>query len=528
MSDSESESISNEVRNLEIENETNKLFAFNIPNCLNISSLFVYGLSNVDSMFRNQALLYPNISTEKDIFKNSNQHIIGQNSFYTIDYFNLKKVILNLVTDDSLLNDFYFFYDRNPLIISNLIKIYKSVCYEDHTLFCCLDDNLNDDKFILKKLHEDCKKYQKIVFYSNNFHNSLDIPLYSHKLFDKETINPIIFSLSMAIGIEKQICCLRLYSSKKSYHFCNGNLTEEDIFDSLLNFSPFFLLYQTQYLCEKAKKYTHNMYRGCYNPSPPNFGYDDDISKKFIKYYQDKWTQKEYIFSNYLIECLKFPNIFVAGTDYPYEKYAHFITVCFTIEPSAKENYLKDQNDEDFKKKCRDLFIFYQKFLSFTRYLCSLIKCFKRKNSQKFIEAMKMTFSLIPVVNALIVSSFFDLLRILVYKFDAPKREKSAVEAAFEKFYNCAVDDGSESNQHLNTTFDFNRGFNMPPITVYQAYVEISKCFKFLDKNLDKEDLEIIRKIITINHDKSKDLKFYSKFIDSILSASSQENDIVI
>ena len=139
-----------------------------------------------------------------------------------------------------------------------------------------------------------------------------------------------------------------------------------------------------------------------------------------------------------------------------------------------------------------------------------------------------MTFSLIPVVNALIVSSFFDLLRILVYKFDAPKREKSAVEAAFEKFYNCAVDDGSESNQHLNTTFDFNRGFNMPPITVYQAYVEISKCFKFLDKNLDKEDLEIIRKIITINHDKSKDLKFYSKFIDSILSASSQENDIVI
>ena len=526
----DSESISSEVLSLD-DGAHSKLFGFNIPNCFSISTLFFYGLSNLENGLLVQAMLEPIINSEEKHFKNCNQHIIKQSNFSSDNYLKIRPSLhRELLPNKQTSKNYNYLYDRNPFIILNLISICKFIYYEAITDYINMD-NLNSkdiEQSILKELRKKLS-YQNVCFYSNSIINSPNIPLHCYSLNFKRANKKFFHSLQMAIGIENDICCLRLFSLKKSYHFCNGNMTEDDVSDNLSGFSPFFLLYKPCFLKEKANIYNHNSYKGQFKPSTPTFPSEKDRLKIFLSDLREKrWEKKEYTFLQYLIECLKFPAAFVAGTNYQDERYPYYLTVFFTNEVTTKENILKNVEDEEFKKGCRRLFNFYQKFLTFLRYICSSIEFFIDGDSMRFSETMTNLFSTLPTINPSIASPFIDFIKLLVKKFETTDKEYKELENALKKILDCTIDDGTSLTQHLKSVFNFGEPFPSQPITVYQSYKSLCENFKKLEDHL-KNDLENIRKVkILSNHDDSNDYKFYTMFTDSISDTYFTRNDIII
>lgn len=186
--------------------------------------------------------------------------------------------------------------------------------------------------------------------------------------------------------------------------------------------------------------------------------------------------------------------------------------------------------DEELKKGGRKLSIYYQKFMTFLRFVCLLINSFLSKDRNNFITAAKKSFSILPVANSFIASHFFDFVKLLTEKFilKVDKKEKDLIHNEINKFLKCVIDDGSEKDPFFRQAFDLSNNYEqLPTINVYQANKEVKECFKKLIDEIGDDYKSTVRKINLKDHDKTKDYKFYQKIDESILATYSTYNDIL-
>lgn len=532
----ESREISKIVHKIKRAKEKWYLYGFNIPNCLNLTTYLFYGLSNIDQGYKNQFF----IDCEKSqcAFRNSPQHIIQQESFYIKPLILMEKTIKHGASkEECMKNNFHYLYDRNPKIISNLKNICKLIFPSAITKYHSLDKIDHDttmDQFIINKIHK-ARPFNDVIFYSHKLISYPNIPLYSYSKRSEKSGKFFFHFLKMAIGFQYENYCLRINSFKKSYHFCNGNLTEDNISDAFSSFHPYLLIYQCQNIDEEAIEYDDKTYKGGHKPNPPSIDGDEDLiydPKVFIQDMYETWIEKEngYTFDEYMLLCLEYPAAFVAGTDYSFEKFGYMITVFFTSDSTSKENCLYNSKDDELKTGGRHLFIYYQKFLAFLRYICLLINSFIQNDAEKFITAARKSFSLLPIANAQLSSAFIDFIKLITEKMllKADRTDKTQIKKAIEKYLMCSINDGSELNSRISEVFDFSSSYaESSAITVCQAYKEAKECFKKLNDEIGDDYKSQVRKIDLKDHDKTKDYRFYQKLEESILATSCVNNDIV-
>lgn len=529
----DSKEISNYIQDLPDEENIRKICGFVIPNCLNLSSLFYFGLSHLFynvAEKRNQTYLDPAITGGPYLMDND-QLLLNQKNFKRLSYINFSHAISDIKNKIPMKispNNFYYLYDRNPNIIANLVKICQYIYSEELTDYHSLDDK--HDKYIIEKLNSRSLKVNKsVVFYANNLITQIEIPLHSYGRINKEKNKSFIHSLNMAIGFENNICCLRMFMLKKSFYFCSGVISEEKN-ANLSNFQPFFLFYIPVFLDnQKAPQYQENSHSNNHTPLAPSMFLNDDYPKEFINIlYDQKWTKKKYTFQEYLIQCLIYPAAFVAGTTYPLEEFGYYLTVLFSNNNFTKDNIINSSNDPDFISGCKELFTFYQKFLLFLRFLVSLIDSFIEKNCKTFIDNIKKIFTVLPIINPLITSPFIDLIKHL-HRNLKPEQgsDLKKFRSDFTRILDCTIDDGKELSEYLNHIFNFNILHSSSTITIYQACKEINQKFKVLIEYFNDKDLKFIRKV-KIGDKLENEYKFYNELKDSISSSTLIFNEIEI
>lgn len=500
------------------------LTAFNHPNGLQLATYLFYGLINID--VRCQTCFRCTLGI-KDIQQNIH-HILNDIKPMMIMR---KHLELRFFSKNYDYNDFYFIYDRNPNIISNLIKSCKTFYYYPKTKFISLDKCNADeiDSFLIDKLHT-TDIFNDVIFYSKKL-IKMSVPQISHSKQHKITNGHFFHFLTMAIGVQNNNYCLFINSLKKSYRFCNGDITENNISNYLSDFCPYILIYQWHHLSEESIEISVKNYK-CYKPNPLSLESSDDYydSRRFVQDRYNKLMKKEYTFDKYLVLCLKYPSAFVAGTDYSFEKFGYMITVLSTSDYSTKEMILDKCEDEELKKGGRKLSIYYQKFMTFLRFVCLLINSFLSKDRNNFITAAKKSFSILPVANSFIASAFIDFVKLLTEKFTlkVDKKEKDLIHNEINKFLKCVIDDGSEKDPFFRQAFNLSNNYEkLPTINVYQAHKEVKECFKKLIDEIGDDYKSTVRKINLKDHDKTKDYEFYQKIDESILATYSTYNDIL-
>ena len=190
--------ISNKIHTIEVEKGKRLLINFNLPNSLHLATYLFYGLKNIYLYLAD--IQFP-------------------------EFFLSRAAIMNMASDTKPnMPDFYFIYDRNPLIISNLIKIFY--LFTQCLLFKNCDNKDGIDTFILneiKYINLNIFHFEDIVFYSHKL-TETNVPLYAYASQN--------FFLTMAIGVQNDNYCLYINSLQKSYLFCSIYL-HQDISTSL-------------------------------------------------------------------------------------------------------------------------------------------------------------------------------------------------------------------------------------------------------------------------------------------------------
>lgn len=135
-----------------------------------------------------------------------------------------------------------------------------------------------------------------------------------------------------------------------------------------------------------------------------------------------------------------------------------------------------------------------------------------------------------PIANASISSAFIDFINLLTDKIshEVDCEQNDFIQNSINTFLKCAINDGSEHKYCLKKVFDFsNNGVKLPTINVFQASLEIKKCYKIVRKKIGDDFKSCVRKINLKDHDKTKDYKFNQKLNEYILATCSIYNDII-
>lgn len=400
----------------------------------------------------------------------------------------------------------YYFYDRNPNVIQNLVSIlYHSflftIPHDPVDRIICLDNKPNPTSVIhsqffnyngskLEQLYFFLTKCFPTLFYSEKGIRIPDLP--TKIQFSNAKGNPPFVNLYLALGSANQEIHLLLFLNGSIFLISDEYSKKVNNIDEVRDMSIYILIYIPNTENNSSIKYDiANRYKT--KPTIPSIYSGGNLSTNdyaqplfgLISQRANKWKRELYTLEEYLIDCIQFPAAFVKGTKLDYEKYSKYLSIIFSYNTSFKDNFKPAHFSSEQNRDANHLFANYQKFLRFTRYIIMIINSFLNDNFNEIEQRLPYLFGTIPILNQWLLGSSLKLLDFIC-------SQNEAVQKKYKILYGATF---AHAQNHINLVEEAQKESAFSRIwTIPYAVGMLKSAFDGLKKKLNDPELSFIPK----------------------------------